>query len=390
MSLKTLADLQVEGKTVLVRVDFNVPLADGEVADDTRITAALPTLKALREQGAKLVLCSHLGRPKGKRSDALSLLPVGAHLAELLDCEVVFAHDTVGDDVVQLARELPRDGVMMVENLRFDAREKAGDAQFARALASLADVFVSDAFGTLHREHASVTGVPKILPSAAGLLIQQEIESLSRLVGETEHPFGAVLGGAKVSDKIDMIDALSQRVDRLFIGGAMAYTFLASQGVPVGTSRVEDDKVELAADLLKRCVARDVQVFLPVDHVVAPEFAEDATPTVVEEIPDDQMGLDIGPATLAAWQEALSSCATVFWNGPMGVFEWDAFAGGTRGVGEILARIEGFTVVGGGDSAAAVKRLGLADRMDHVSTGGGASMKYVEVGDLPGLAALRS
>ena len=388
MGFPTLADLDVQGRTVLVRVDFNVPLKDGVVTDDTRIRAALPTIRHLREQGAKVVLCSHLGRPKGQIVPEMSLLPVGARLAELLECEVVFSHEIVGDDVAQLARELPRRDVMLLENLRFDPREKKGEADFANALAVLAEVFVLDAFGTMHRSHASVTGVPAYLPSAAGFLVQKELESLGKLNDNPAKPFAAILGGAKVSDKIEMIDALSKRIDHLLIGGAMAYTFMAAKGLPVGTSRVEDDKLELAASLLRRCSGRGVTVHLPMDHVVAATFAEDAEPVVVEEIPEEMMGLDIGPATVAAYGQVLARCQTIFWNGPMGVFEWESFAGGTRGVGEAMASADAFTVVGGGDSAAAANKLGLAERMDHVSTGGGASMALVEKGTLPGIEAL--
>ncbi len=390
MGFPTLSDLDVQGRTVLVRVDFNVPLKDGVVTDDTRIRAALPTIRHLREQGAKVVLCSHLGRPKGKPVPEMSLLPVGARLAELLECEVLFSHEIVGDDVSQLARELSHKDVMLLENLRFDPREKKGDADLAKALAALAELFVLDAFGTMHRSHASVTGVPAYLPSAAGLLVQKELVSLGKLNNTPEKPFAAVLGGAKVSDKIEMIDALSKRVDHLLMGGAMAYTFMAAKGLPVGSSRVEDDKLELAASLLRRCAGRGVKVHLPVDHVVAATFTEDAEAQMVEEIPDDQMGLDIGPATVAAFGQVLARCKTIFWNGPMGVFEWESFAGGTRGVGEAMAASEAFTVVGGGDSAAAANKLGLAERMDHVSTGGGASMALVEKGTLPGIEALGS
>jgi len=384
-----LDQLDVGGKIVLCRVDFNVPMAEGVVTDDTRIRAFLPTLAAVREHGARVVLCSHLGRPKGMVNPAYSLLPAAAKLAELIDVEVVFAHDTIGDEVAQLIRDLPADGVLVLENLRFDPREEAGDAEFARELAKLADLFVNDAFGAMHRAHASIAGVVKYLPSAIGLLVEREVEALTRLTGKVERPYGAILGGAKVSDKIDIIESLAKRVDHLFIGGAMAYTLLAAKGIAVGKSRVETDKIDLARELLATCAREGVIVHLPIDHVVALTFAADAPATTVTDIPEDQMGLDIGPATLSAWTEALATCKTILWNGPVGVFEWEAFSAGTRGVAEALASCTGFTVVGGGDSAAAVAHFGLADRMDHVSTGGGASLEFIRDGDLPGLAAMR-
>jgi phosphoglycerate kinase len=388
-ALYTLDDLELKGKAVLCRVDFNVPLKGGAITDDTRIRAALPTIERIRETAEKLVLCSHLGRPKGQRNPDLSLLPIAARLAELLEVEVVFAHDTVGDDVVQLRKELPPGGVMLVENLRYDPREKAGDTDFARELAALGDVFVNDAFGALHRAHASITGVPSHRTSAAGLLIQREVESLQKLQKRAERPYAAIIGGAKVSDKIGVFEALSRRVDHFFVGGAMAYTFLTARGVAVGTSRVEEEKVDLAAKLIERCHARGVKLHLPSDHVVADAFSEDAEPETVSEIPEGRMALDIGPETVRAWSEILGRCRTVFWNGPLGVFEWDSFSGGTRGIAEAVAASSAFTFVGGGDSAAAVARFGVADRFGHVSTGGGASLEYVEKGDLPGLAALR-
>jgi len=386
--LATLDDLSLQRATVLCRVDFNVPLKDGAVADDTRIRAALPTILRLREAGARVVLCSHLGRPKGQRDPSLSLLPIGVHLADLLDDEVVFSHEIVGDDVAQLARELPDRGVMLLENIRFDPGEKANDPDFARALAAIADLYVDDAFGAMHRAHASITGVPAHRPSAAGLLVMKEVEALDRLLHKPDPPFAAILGGAKVSDKIGILDALSRRVDHLFIGGAMAYTFLAARGEPVGDSKVVTEDIDTAGKLLDRAYARGAKLHLPADHVVADRFAEDAEPKTVQQIPDGMMALDIGPATVQAWSETLDRCRTVFWNGPLGVFEWDAFAGGTRGIAEVLAGLEGFTVVGGGDSAAAVARFGLADRFDHVSTGGGASLEFLEGRPLPGIQAL--
>lgn len=391
--LQTLDDHDFEGKRVLVRVDFNVPMHEGAVADDTRIRAFLPTLAALRDRGARVILMSHLGRPKGgARTDDDTLLPAAARLAELTGEEVVFAHDTIGDEVVALAKELPNGGVMVLENLRYDDRETKGDDSFAKALAEIGEIYVNDAFGAMHRAHASITGVPKYLPFAAGLLVKKEVEVLGRLIASDaagRTPFGAVLGGAKVSDKMGVIAVLSRRIDHLFIGGAMAYTFLKAKGIPVGSSRVEEDKLELALELLQKCEDRNVKVHLPFDHVVASSFAEDAVPSTVDEIPDGSMGLDIGPKTVSAWSELFSRCNTVFWNGPLGVFEWDAFAGGTRGVAESLAGIQGFTIVGGGDSAAAVARFGLGERFDHISTGGGASLEFLENGDLVGLQSLR-
>ena len=392
-SVPTLDELSLDEQTILVRVDFNVPLDNETVTDDTRIRGSLPTIAALRDRGARLVLCSHLGRPAGQRNPAMSLLPAAARLAELLDTEVVFAHDTIGEGVLKLVADLPPKGILVVENLRFDKREKAGDGEFAKALAALGDAFVNDAFGTMHRGHASITGVPQHLPSAAGLLVQKELEALTPLIsggGRADWaPFGAILGGAKVSDKMGVIEAMSRRVDHLFIGGAMAYTFLAATEVPVGASRVENDKIDLAKELLDKCMRRGVQVHLAEDHVVAQSFSADAEPKTVQEIEEGWMGLDIGPATLQAWTPLFEKCKTLFWNGPMGVFEWDAFAGGTRGIAECLAGSDAFTVVGGGDSAAAVNQFGLADRMTHISTGGGASLDYLENGDLVGLEALR-
>ena len=389
----TLDDLTIDGHRVLVRVDFNVPLDGETVTDDTRIRGALPTIRELRERGARVVLASHLGRPKGKAKPSLSLLPAAARLAELLETDVVFSHDTMGDDVVQLAKELPPGGVMVVENLRFHGGEKTNDADFARALAGLGEVYVNDAFGAMHRAHASITGVPAVLTDrAVGRLVQKEVEALGSLLATDNRtkmaPFAAILGGAKVSDKIGIIEALSRRIDHLFVGGAMAYTFLAAQGKAVGTSRVESDKLDLANELLSQCGRRGVKVHLPVDHVVATAFEADAAPQTVTDIPDGHMGLDIGPETLRAWADVLGRCQTILWNGPMGVFEWDSFAGGTRGIAEAMAASEGFTVVGGGDSAAAVAKFGLSGRMTHVSTGGGASLEFLEHGDLPGLQAL--
>jgi len=390
--LPILDDLDFEGKIVLCRVDFNVPLKGGVVTDDTRITAFLPTLKHIRDTGARVVLCSHLGRPKGKRDPSLSLLPAAAKLATLIDAEVIFAHDTVGDEVAALARELPDGGVMVVENLRFDSREKAGDDEFARDLAALADVFVCDAFGAMHREHASITGVCEHLPSAAGLLVEKEIEALSKLTGRVDHPFAAVLGGAKVADKTSVVEALAKRVDHIFIGGAMANTFLHARGVSVGASRISSASVDAALDALDACDAAGVEVHLPVDFVVADRFAEDAEPKPVVDIDPDDMALDIGPETVANWSEVLADCRTVFWNGPMGVFEFETFASGTFSIANTLAECTtsngAVSIVGGGDSVAAINQSGKSADISHISTGGGASLKLLEGKDLPGVVAL--
>lgn len=385
----TLDQLDVTGKTVLCRVDFNVPLDGDRITDDTRIRLALPTIERLRTQASKVILCSHLGRPNGQRNEAYSLLPAAAHLADLLDTDVVFAHDGVGDEVAKLIEACDPGSVIVLENLRFFPGEKKNDPEFAKELAQLADVYVDDAFGTMHRAHASIVGVPALLPSAMGLLVQREVEALGGLLTQPKRPFGAVLGGAKVSDKIAVIDRLSTKVDHLFVGGAMAYTFLHAAGKPVGKSRIEEDQVAFATDMIKTLAARGCTLHLPVDHVVADRFAEDAAPQVVSEIHDDDMGLDIGPETRATWTEVLHTCRSLLWNGPMGVFEWPSFAAGTRAIAKAFASADGYTVIGGGDSAAAIASFGLADRIDHVSTGGGASLTYLEDGDLVGLEALR-
>lgn len=385
----TLADIDLSGKTVLVRVDFNVPLDGDVITDDTRIREALPTIVELRGRAAKVVLASHLGRPKNGPTPEFSLLPAAARLAELLGVEVIFAHDTVGEGVEALVHEAPEGSVIVLENVRFFPGEQKNDPEFAKQLAALADAFVNDAFGTMHRADASIVGVPALLPSAMGRLVQKEVEALSALLGTPKRPFGAVLGGAKVSDKIAVIDRLSQKVDHLFVGGAMAATFLAAQGRPIGTSKHEADQVAFAASMIEQIRARGCTLHLPVDHVVAPAFAEDAPATVVDTIPDDQMALDIGPATVAAWRQVLGACRTLFWNGPMGVFEWDSFAAGSRGIAEAFAASAGFTVVGGGDSAACVAKFGVAAKMGHVSTGGGAALEFLENADLVGLEALR-
>jgi phosphoglycerate kinase len=390
---KSIAHLKVKGRRVLVRVDFNVPTKNGTIGDDTRIRASLPTIDFALDHGAKVVvLASHLGRPKGKPNPEMSLRPVAARLAELLGRPVAFADDCVGPPAEQAVNSAPPGGVVLLENLRFHPEEEKNDPAFAKQLASLADVYVNDAFGAAHRAHASVDAIVKLLPqAAAGLLMERELKYLGDALSNPARPFVAVLGGAKVSDKIDVIENLLARVDRLLIGGAMAYTFFKALGLPVGRSLVEDDKLDSARDILARASQRGVMLLLPTDHVVAPKL-EANQPTQVLDVDDaaigDRMGLDIGPATVAAYREALKDAKTVVWNGPMGVFEIDAFAKGTMAVAQAVADVNGTTIVGGGDSIAAVHKAGVTDRITHISTGGGASLEFLGGQTLPGVAVL--
>jgi len=387
-----LADLDVDGRRVLVRADLNVPLTDGAIVDDLRIAASVPTLQALLDRGAALVVCSHLGRPVEPGDAATSLQPVATRLAELLGRPVVLSADVGGPDSVERAAALMPGDVLLLENLRWDPGETRGDAALAARLAALADVYVDDAFGAAHRAHASISGVPALLPGAAGLLLARELEVLGGLRDDPARPYVAVLGGAKVSDKLVVLERLLERVDVLAVGGAMASTFLLADGCEVGTSRVEADRVGTVAELVSAARTRGVEILLPVDLVVAATFDRDAPPLVVdvEAMPSDRMSLDIGPRSAARIAASIAGAGAVFWNGPMGVSEWPAFAAGTRTVAEAIAACEGFTVVGGGDSAAAVRNLGLDARIDHVSTGGGASLELLEGRDLPGVEALRT
>ena len=382
-----LGDLVVtRGTRVLLRADFNVPLRDGRIEDDLRITAALPTIEYLRQRGAEVVCCSHLGRPKGKVDPQCSLAPVAMRLSELLGIGVPLSPQVAGFESLGRAQSLEPGAVMLIENLRFDPGEEANDPAFAANLTELGDVYVDDAFGAAHRAHASIVGPPLVLPAAAGRLLAREVEVLGGLLAAPRRPFVAILGGAKVSDKLGVIDALLQRCDTLLIGGAMAFTFLAARGSQIGDSLVQDDQIEHCRVLLS-----SGRIEIPTDVVAAAEMTATAPTRHVraDAIPNGLKGLDIGPETAGHYADVIAGAATVLWNGPMGVFELDPFAAGTRTVAGAVADCRGFTVVGGGDSAAAVRQFGLADRIDHVSTGGGAALELIELGDLPGLQALR-
>ena len=391
--IKTIEGVDVRGKRVLVRVDFNVPVKDGVVGDDTRIRAALPTISYLVEHGARVILMSHLGRPAGEGyEEKFTLAPAAARLAELIDAPVVFASDTIGEDARAKAANLSDGCIVVLENLRFDKREKKNDPAFCEELASLADLYVNDAFGTAHRAHASTAGVAALLPSYAGFLLAGEVDTLSGMLDAPERPFVAILGGSKVSDKVGVIDALIDKADTIIIGGGMCFTFLLAEGKQVGTSLKEEDWVERAGEIIQKAKAAGVKLLLPVDIVAADAFAEDAAKVTcdADSIPEDMMGLDIGPKTEELYASAIAQGATVFWNGPMGVFEMKAFEHGTKAVAEaVAANTQAATIIGGGDSVAAVNKFELADQMTFISTGGGASMELVEGKPLPGVEALR-
>lgn len=388
---KTIKDVDVAGKRVLVRVDFNVPLQDGSVTDDTRIRAALPTLRYLVDHHAKVVVISHLGRPKGEPDPQFSLRPARRSLERLMGRNVVFVDDTIGKAAHEAVERMVDGEIVMLENVRFYPGEKSNDLDFARELSSLADIYVNDAFGAAHRAHASTAGVAEFLPSYAGLLLAREVQTLSSMLLEPEKPFVAILGGSKVSDKFGVIDRLIDVVDVLLIGGGMAFTFLAAKGLDIGTSIVEKDWIEPAKEMMAKAKKSKCTLQLPVDFIAADAFAEDANTKVVgrEEIPTDMMGLDIGPATCELFKSEIATAKTIFWNGPMGVFEMKAYEAGTKEVAEAVGRNNrAVSVIGGGDSVAALKKFGLEDRVTFVSTGGGASMKLLEGAALPGVEAL--
>lgn len=392
MNKKTIENIDVKGKRVLVRVDFNVPFdEDGNITNDNRIKAALPTIKYLVDNNAKVVLMSHLGRPKGQGyEEAFSLAPVAKRLQELIGIDVTMAKDVIGDSAKTAVANIKEGEIVLLENVRFHSEEKANDPDFARTLAEFGDIYVNDAFGTAHRAHASTAGVAEHLPAVAGYLIGKELDIMGSALEAPEKPFVAVLGGAKVSDKIGVIENLIDKVDTLIIGGAMAYTFFKAKGYEVGNSLLEADKVDLAGQLMKKAEAKGVKFLLPIDTVVAREFKADAEHKVVDSdaMPADWEGLDIGPKTRELFGKEIENAKTVVWNGPMGVFEMPAFAEGTKAIAESMSRCNGITIIGGGDSAAAVEQLGFADKMTHISTGGGASLEFLEGKELPGVAAL--
>lgn len=391
MKKKTIRDIDWKGKKVFCRVDFNVPMKDGEVADDTRIRAALPTIQYLADNGAKVILASHLGRPKGKVVEELRLTAVAKRLSELIGKEVAKTDTAIGEEVEAAIAKMNEGDLLLLENVRFYPGEEKNDSELAKQFASLADVYVNDAFGAAHRAHASTEGIAHHLPAVAGFLMEKEIEVLGKALSNPERPFTAIIGGAKVKDKIGVIENLLDKVDNLIIGGGLSYTFIKAKGYEIGKSLVEEDKIELAKQFMKKAEERGVNLYLPEDAVVAEKLAEDATTQVVDidSIPQDAMGLDIGPKTIDTYRKVILNSKLVIWNGPMGVFEMEPFATGTKSVALALADAQdAYTVIGGGDSAAAVEKFGLAEKMDHISTGGGASLEFMEGKQLPGVVAL--
>ncbi len=394
MNKKTVRDIEVSGKKVLVRCDFNVPQdkETGKITDNRRIRAALPTIQYLLSNNAKVILCSHLGRPKGEVNSKYSLKPVAEELSKLLGKEVKLSKDVIGEDAKKLTSEIKEGEVVLLENVRFHKEEEKNDPEFSKELASFAEIYVNDAFGTSHRAHSSTAGVADYLPAVSGFLIEKELEFLGGALENPKRPFIAILGGAKVSDKIGVIENLLDKVDTLIIGGGMAYTFFKAQGLNIGTSICEEDKLDLAKSILEKAEAKGVKLLLPVDNKVAKEFSNDSEyiEASSNEIPNGYMGMDIGIKTVEKFKEVLKDAKTVVWNGPLGVFEFDRFAEGTNEIAKILADIDATTIIGGGDSAAAIEKLGLADKMTHISTGGGASLEFLEGKVLPGIDCLEN
>lgn len=391
MNKKSIKDVELQGKRVFCRVDFNVPLKDGNVTDDTRIRAALPTIKYLVENGAKVILASHLGRPKGQVVEELRLTPVAKRLSELLGKDVKKANEAYGESVKAEIAKMENGDVLLLENVRFYPGEEKNDPELAKEFAALADLYVNDAFGAAHRAHASTEGIAHYLPAVSGFLMQKELDVLGKALSNPERPFTAIIGGAKVKDKIGVIDNLLDKVDNLIIGGGLAYTFVKAQGHEIGKSLLEEDKIDLAKSFMAKAKEKGVNFYMPVDAVVADEFSETANKkeVAIEEIPADWQALDIGPKTVELYAKVIKESKLVIWNGPMGVFEMDAYANGTKGIAEALAAATGtYSIIGGGDSAAAVEKFHLAEKMDHISTGGGASLEFMEGKTLPGVAAL--
>ncbi|HJJ04271.1 MAG TPA: phosphoglycerate kinase [Clostridiaceae bacterium] len=393
MNKKTVKDIDVNGKKVLVRCDFNVPIDSetGKITDNRRIRAALPTIQYLLDHNAKVILCSHLGRPKGEFNLKYSLKPVAEELSKLLNKDVKLAKDVIGESAKELTSNMKEGDIVLLENVRFHKEEEQNDPEYSKALASMAEIYVNDAFGTAHRAHSSTTGVADYLPAVSGFLIEKELEFLGGALENPKHPFVAILGGAKVSDKIGVIENLLDKVDTLIIGGGMAYTFYKAQGHHIGTSICEEDKLDLAKSILEKAKEKGVKLLLPVDNHVSSEYSNNGEEKIVDstEIPDGFMGLDIGPKTIEKFEEAVKDAKTVVWNGPLGVCEFDKFATGTKAVATMLSKLDAITIIGGGDSAAAIEKLGLADKMTHISTGGGASLEFLEGKTLPGIACLQ-
>ena len=392
MNKKTIRDIDLKDKKVLVRCDFNVPFDDDKnITDNRRIVAALPTIKYLLENNCKIILCSHLGRPKGEFNKEYSLKPVAEELSKLLNIEVKLAEDVIGQSAQELTSNMKNGEIVLLENVRFEAGEEKNDEELSKKLASFAEIYVNDAFGTAHRAHSSTTGVASFIPAVSGFLIEKELEFLGGALENPSRPFVAILGGKKVSDKIGVIDSLLEKVDSLIIGGGMAYTFFKSKGYTVGNSVCELDKLDLAQDLIKKAEEKNVKLLLPIDNVIADEFSPNANTQIIDSdnIPDGWEGLDIGPKTVELFKEELKNAKTIIWNGPLGLSEYEKFANGTKGIAEFLADLKDCkTIIGGGDSAAAIEKMGLADKMTHISTGGGASLEFLEGKTLPGIEAL--